>query len=262
MKFAGKIAAVFGASSEGGTGWTTAELLARDGAHVIVSARSLDGVRALADRIDGTALRCDVSVEDEIAAKARFIRERYGQLDMVIVSAGQPMASNVTDTSAEDLMRATAINYFGPFFAIKHMHPLLRANGAITIISSLSSTNPIEGQVIYGCAKAATNALVKYAAIELGPKGFRINAVVPGNIETPMVINMFADAPQVKETYIREIPSRRYATAVEIANAAIWLASPECFANGSLVHIDGGNHLTRQPYLSELPEGIMSKIKS
>jgi NAD(P)-dependent dehydrogenase (short-subunit alcohol dehydrogenase family) len=260
MKFAGKIATVFGASSEGGTGWAIAEVLAGHGAHVVVSARSMPGLERLAEKIGATAVRCDVSVEEDVAAKAAFIKERFGQLDMVIVSAGQPVASSVIDSPFDDLLRATAINYFGPFFAIKHMVPLLRPEGSVTVISSLASTNPIEGQVAYGAAKAATNALVQYAAIELGPKGFRVNAVVPGSIETPLLTEFLATAPEIRDTYIKEIPSRRYATALDIANAAVWMASPECFANGSLLHVDGGNYLTRQPYLSELPEGIMSKL--
>jgi NAD(P)-dependent dehydrogenase (short-subunit alcohol dehydrogenase family) len=251
---------VFGASSEGGTGWAIAEVLAGKGAHAIVSARSMPGLERLAERIGGTAVRCDVSVEADVAAKAAFVREKFGGLDMVIVSAGQPVASSVYDTPCEELMRATAINYFGPFFAVKHMAPLLRPEGSITVISSLASTNPIEGQVAYGAAKAATNALVRYAAMELGPRGHRINAVVPGSIETPLLAEFLATAPEIRATYIKEIPSRRYATALEIANAAVWMASPECFANGSLLHVDGGNHLTRQPYLSELPEGIMTKL--
>lgn len=261
MDFTGKVATVFGASSEGGTGWAIAELLAERGAHIVVSARSEPGIRSLAERIGGTAIRCDVSVESDVAAKAAFISEKFGTLDAVIVSAGQPVASSVLDTPYEDLLRATAINYFGPFYAIKHIAPLLKPDGSVTVVSSLASTNPIEGQVVYGCAKAATNALVRYSALELGPRGLRVNAVVPGSIETPMIQGMLENAPEVKRTYIKEIPSRRYATAREIASAAVWLASSECFANGSLLHVDGGNHLTRQPYLSELPPGIMSKIK-
>lgn len=261
MDLKGKVAAVFGASAEGGTGWTIAEHLADRGAHVIVSARSVPGIETLAKQIGGSAFRCDIAEEEQVAAKADFIRKRFGRIDMAIVSAGQPVASSVVSSPNEDLLRATRINYFGPFYAIKHMTPLLVERGAITIVSSLASTNPIEGQFAYGCAKAAVNALVQYAAIELGPKGFRVNAVVPGSIETPLIAGMFVDHPEIKDTYIKEIPSRRYATAADVANAAIWLSLPECFANGALLPLDGGNHLTRQPYLSELPAGIMNKIK-
>jgi NAD(P)-dependent dehydrogenase (short-subunit alcohol dehydrogenase family) len=80
-------------------------------------------------------------------------------------------------------------------------------------------------------------------------------------IVSPMVRDMFASAPGILEVYLEEIPLRRGASPQEIANAAIWLASSKCFANGARFHVDGGNHLTRQPLLAELPAGIMSKIK-
>jgi NAD(P)-dependent dehydrogenase (short-subunit alcohol dehydrogenase family) len=261
MRYSGTVALVFGASAEGGSGWTIAETLAREGAKVIVSARSIDGVRRLADRIGGFAMRCDVADEDQVSLVAKAAASRHGQIDMVINAAGQPFASTVLESSAADLLRATAINYFGPFFVIKHCAPLVREGGAISIITSLAGTNVVDGQIIYGCAKAATNMLVKYAALELGPRQIRVNAIVPGMIVSPMVRDMFADAPDVLEVYLKEIPLHRGASPQEIANAAIWLASKECFANGALFHVDGGNHLTRQPLLTELPAHIMSKIK-
>jgi NAD(P)-dependent dehydrogenase (short-subunit alcohol dehydrogenase family) len=261
MHYRGKAALVFGASAEGGSGWTIAETLAREGAKVIVSARSVDGVRRLAERIGGVAMRCDVSDEAEVVTVAQAAASRFGQIDMVINAAGQPFASAVLESSAEELMRATAINYYGPFFVIKHCAPLVREGGAITIITSLAGTNVVDGQIIYGCAKAAANMLVQYAALELGPRMVRVNAIVPGMIVSPMVRDMFASAPEILEVYLKEIPLRRGASPQEIADAAIWVSSHECFANGTLFHIDGGNHLTRQPLLAELPAGIMSKIK-
>jgi len=260
MRYEGLKAAVFGASAEGGTGWMVAERLAAEGAEVIVSARSLEGIEKLANKIGGVAKQCDVSKEDDVAALAAFAKEKFGDLDMVINSAGMPFASSVGGSSAEDLMAATQINYFGPFFVIKHMAPLVRAGGGITIITSLAGTNVVEGQVIYGCAKAAANMLVQYACLELGPKNVRVNAVAPGLIKSPLVKGMFDAAPAIMDVYLKEIPYGDGASPEEIANAAIWLASSDCVATGAVLHVTGGNHVTRQPLLKELPSDIMKEI--
>lgn len=104
----------------------------------------------------------------------------------------------------------------------------------------------------YGCAKAATDCLVRYAAIEYGRKGIKVNSILPGPIRSDMASGLW-EVEGMEAVYTREIPLRRIGETADYADAALWLAGPS-FVSGLNLPVSGGNHLTRMPYLNERPD--------
>lgn len=248
----GKVAVVLGASAEGGTGWAVAETLAKAGAKVVVGARQMEPLQRLADRIGGLAVQCDTAVESEVEALAKAAHEAYGPIDVAVNSAGFPVLATIDQVTQQQLEDGIGINYFGQVYFIKHMARVMRDGGSIIAISSISST-VLNGHFFpYACAKAATNCLVRYAAQEYGPRGIRVNAILPGPIRSAMAGPAFA-IPGVEEALAREVTLGRIGEASDFADACLWLAG-SAYITGESINLNGGMALNRFPYRDELPD--------
>ncbi|WP_256215188.1 SDR family NAD(P)-dependent oxidoreductase [Sphingobium sp. AP50] len=256
LNLKGKVAVVLGASAEGGTGWAIAETLARNGASVVVAARSLPPLERLAERIGGAAFRCDAGVEADIKALAAFALERYGRVDIAVNSAGLPVMGMISEMTQTLLDDATRVNFHGPTFFIKYMAEAIDSNGAIIFISSMSTTHPVMPHIAYAAAKSAADCIVRYAAIEYGPRNIRVNSILPGPINSDMAKEAFAD-PDFERAYAREIPVGRVGLPDDFANAVLWLAGPS-YVSGLNLQVNGGNQLTRMPRPDELAKGADS----
>lgn len=249
----GQVAVVLGASAQGGTGWEVAEMLAANGAKVVVGARSIEPLQRLADKIGGTAVRCDAGSEEDIKALAKAAIDTYGRLDIAVNSAGQPVMGMISDMTQEMLDSASRVNFFGPTFFIKYMAEAIGEDGSIIFISSMSTTHPVFPHIAYAAAKSAADCIVRYAAIEYGPRNIRVNSILPGAINSDMAKEAFAD-PAFERTYQREIPVGRVGLPADFANAVLWLAGP-AYVTGLNLQVNGGNQLTRFPRLDEMPGG-------
>lgn len=247
----GKVAVVLGASAEAGTGWAIAETLAAAGAKVVVGARSQGPLQKLADKIDGTAVVCDAGSEEQIQTLIQTAVDRYGRLDVAVNAAGLPVLGFIADCNMDDVDNALDINYVANVHFIKYAAQAMKQGGSIVIISSLSTTHPIFPNFAYACAKAATDCLVRYAAMEYGPRNIRINSVLPAGIVSDMSKDLFAN-PAVRKVFEDEVPLRRLGYPADFANAVLWLAGP-AFVTGLNLPVCGGNQLTRFPYINELP---------
>lgn len=249
----GKVAAVLGASAEGGTGWAVAETLARCGAKVVVGARSRSHLDRLAERIGGTAVTCDAGEEDQVEAMARTTLDTYGQLDIAVNSAGLPVMSMIENMGKHHLDQALRVNFYGNFYFMKHMAAAIGTNGSIIFISSMSSTHPISPHCAYASAKAASDCMIRFAGLEYGPRDIRFNSILAGAIDSDMAKEAFEN-PEYARVCEREIPVGRVAIPQDIANTVLFLAGP-AYATGLNLQISGGNQLTRYPTLDELPGG-------
>lgn len=256
VNLTGKVAVVLGASAEGGTGWAVAEALAANGAKVVVGARSLPALQRLADKIGGTAVRCDAGSEDDIKALAKAALDTYGRLDIAVNSAGQPVMGMISEMTQDLLDTASRVNFFGPTFFIKYMAEAIGENGSIVFISSISTTHMVFPHIAYAAAKAASDCIVRYAALEYGPRNIRVNSILPGAIKSDMAKEAFAD-PAFERAFEREIPLGRVGYPADFANAVLWLAGPS-YVTGLNLQVNGGNQLTRQPRLDEMPGGVES----
>ena len=256
--FAGKSAVVLGASARGNCGWEIAKQLADQGARVTVAARRMDGLQELADIIDGLAVRCDTSVEEDVEALAEAAVAAHGAIDVAITTAGVPFVGTI-DAIAPELMRAAFdINFYGPYHFIKHMTRKMNNGGALVVVTTTSTSMAIPGYGAYGAAKGAAAVLVKYAALEYAPRDIRVNIVQPGVIETPMTAVLRAN-PEAWDTVLKEIPLGRAVQASQVADACLWLSHPNAAITGETLTVDNGNHLLRQVQPHELPYDVMEE---
>jgi 3-oxoacyl-[acyl-carrier protein] reductase len=250
-----KIALVLGASAEKGTGWAIAERYAKEGAKVVVGARSLAPLQRLADKIEGLAVQCDVSKERDIINIANETVSKFGKIDIAVNSAGLPVMGSISSSAFADVEKAIRTNFYANYFFVKYVAENMNDNGSIIAITSVSGSNVIPPHFSYACAKAASDCLVKYAALEYGHRGIRVNSILPGPILSDMTGDFYSN-PQIQEIFAKEIPLGRIAVPEDIADAALWLAGP-AFATGLNLQVNGGNYLTRCPRPDELPSGAL-----
>jgi NAD(P)-dependent dehydrogenase (short-subunit alcohol dehydrogenase family) len=249
----GKVAIVLGASAKGGTGWAVAERYAAAGARVVVGARRLEPLNVLAERIGGLAVACDAGEEDQVAALADAAISAYGRLDVAVNSAGLPVFGRIADITPDLLLEAAKYNYFAQAYFFKHMGRVMSDGGSMIAISSISSVL-FNGHISpYACAKAAANCLVKYAAVEYGPRGIRVNAILPGPIRSEMARELLA-VPGMEEAFTREVSLGRIGEPADFADACLWLAG-SAYITGESLHINGGMQLNRFPRAEEFPGG-------
>jgi NAD(P)-dependent dehydrogenase (short-subunit alcohol dehydrogenase family) len=254
MRLENKVAVVLGASAEGGSGWAIAEALAAEGAKVVVASRSFAPLQKLAAKIGGIAVACDGGKEADIASLARATVEAYGPIDIAVNSAGLPMLGLIADAEAETLQQALDVNYLGHVYFVKYMAAAMRDGGSITLISSNSTLQPQMPHFAYACAKAAMDCLVRYAALEYGPRGIRVNSLQPGPIKSDMAKHLFA-LPGVEEIFSRNVPLRRIGLPQDYADTVVFLSGPT-YITGVNLPVSGGNHLTGMPRPDELPFGL------
>lgn len=248
----GKVAIVLGASAPGGSGWAIARRFADEGARLVVGARSEGPLQELARLTGGIAMRCDAAVEADVAALAAAAIETYGRLDIAVNAAGLPLGGTIAKCPIEDARVAMDVNYFGSVHFIRHCAEAMTEGGSIILFSSMAAAQPMEFVYAYGCAKAATDCLVRYAAIEYGPRGIKVNSIQPGPIRSDMASGLWA-VPGMEDVYAREVPLRRIGETDDFADAALWLAGPS-FVSGLNLPVSGGNQLTRMPTLAERPD--------
>ncbi|MEO0032118.1 MAG: hypothetical protein RIS94_1876 [Pseudomonadota bacterium] len=253
MKLKDKVAVVLGASAEGGTGWAVAEALAEAGAKVIVAARSKEGLDRLAARIGGTAIVCDAGKQADIKALADAAARQYGKIDIAVNSAALPVISMIADITPEQLHAGAEVNYFAHVWFVKYMAEIMNDGGSITLISSNSTTQPQPPHFAYACAKSATDCLVRYAALEYGPRGIRVNSLLPGPIKSALAAGLY-EIPGVEEIYARNVPLGRIGLPRDYADTVVFLSGPT-YITGVNLPVSGGNQLTGMPRLDEIPTG-------
>lgn len=221
----GKVVVVTGAAR--GQGAAEAEALTREGARVIAT-----------DVVTGSGCRhLDVSSEEDWAGLAAELRETYGQVHGLVNNAGITWRARLGEVRAEDMARVHAVNVTGPLLGIQYLAPLMPPGSSIVNVGS-SAAVTAHYPVAYTTSKWALRGLSKTAALELGPRGIRVNTIHPGYIETEMTASA---APAFREANIRETPLGRTGTVGEIAPLVVFLLSDDSsFISGAEIRVDGG----------------------
>lgn len=246
-RLAGRVAIVTGGAS--GIGLASARRFVAEGARVVVGDIDETSLAAVADELGDAVvtLRCDVTVEDDLARLADTAVERFGGLHIAFANAGTATVGTVTDLDIAEWSRVLDVNLTGPMLTIKHAARRMERGGSIVATASLNAVQAGNGMGAYCVSKAGVAMLVEVAAIELGPAGIRVNAVGPGLVATTLTQGAFA-VPGVVEEYEENTPLARHAQPEEIANLVTFLASDEAgFISGSLYLADGGAHTKRYP---------------
>jgi NAD(P)-dependent dehydrogenase (short-subunit alcohol dehydrogenase family) len=255
IELKGRNAVILGASAEGGTGFAIARALAAAGASVTIAARSADKLKSLAATIGARWIACDAGDIAQIAAMAEFAAGDKG-IDIAVNAAALPVIGSIADLDFDEVEQATRVNYYGMLHFLRECTARMNDSGSVLLISSYSAVQPVHPHFAYACAKAATDCLVRYAALEYGPRGIRVNSIQPGPIKTDLTKDLFA-IPGVEDAFAREIPLGRVGLPDDYANAALWLTSG-AFVTGMNLPVNGGNQLTRMPRADELAMGEAS----
>jgi NAD(P)-dependent dehydrogenase (short-subunit alcohol dehydrogenase family) len=248
----GQVAIVTGASR--GIGRAIALGLAAAGADIVVGYVA-DRVGAESAVAEITALgrraepyQVDVSRSSEVDALVDFAEADFGQISIVVNNAGMETFGLLSDLDDDDWDRVLATNLSGPFYCIRRASRSLADGGSIVNISSIHSTVPRRGAAHYCAAKAGLDMLTKTAALELAARGIRVNAIAPGAILTDMNREIIEHAIG-QETWKSWIPLQRVGDAAEIAQIAVFLASPAAsYITGEVITADGGYGLNLVRY--------------
>ncbi len=238
-----RVAVVIGGAS--GIGWATARALAADGCRVTVTDRNTDGARDRAAELGDPHTAASVDVTDEGSVQRLF--DQIGPLDVVVNCAGFSTFGLITDMPVADFRAVVDVCLNGAFIVAKYAGQQLREGGALVSISSLNARQPAAGMSAYCAAKAGLSMLTQVAALELGPRGIRVNAVAPGFVHTPLTAPA-ASVPGVVEDYVKNTALGRAGTPEDIAHAVLYLCSPtSSWLTGEVLDLNGGAHLKRYP---------------
>ena len=242
----GKIAFVSGASR--GIGEAIAHLLARQGAHVIVSSRKLEGCQPVADAIiaaggKAMAMACHIGEMEQIHQAFARIREDFGRLDILVNNAAtNPQFCHVLDTDLSAFQKTVDVNIRGYFLMSVEAGKLMREHGGGSIINvaSINGVSPGAFQGVYSMTKAAVINMTKVFAKECAPFGIRCNALLPGLTDTKFASALVKNDAILKGV-LQQIPLNRVANPEEMAGAVLYLASDaSTYTTGVSLNVDGG----------------------
>ncbi len=251
-RLSNKVAIVTGASS--GIGRVTARLFAGEGAKVVVGARRQAELDSLVAEIraaggDAVAVAGDVRSEDYHKALVAAAVERYGKLDIAFNNAGTiGEAGPSTDVSETGFADTLAINLTASFLAAKHQIAEMARHGSGSVIFTSTFVGysfSFPGVAAYAASKSGLIGLSQALAAEYGPQNIRVNAVLPGAVDTDMYREM-NDTPD-KQAFITNLHAlKRVATPEELARSVLYLASDDAsFVTGTALLVDGGISITR-----------------
>lgn len=255
----GKVAVVTGGGSSTdpidvdypGTGFAVAVDFARHGGRVVVLDRDQDAADRTVGYItaeggEARGIRCDVTDEADVRAGIGETVDAYGRVDCVVNNAGVGASGPVLKTTDRDWDHVLRLNVRSVVYTLRYAEPHMRSGSSVVNISSTAASRPHRNRGAYPTSKGAVNALTASLAVDLGPKGIRVNAVAPGSIWTPMGRNVLVgsgdDPAVVRERRAAETTLlQQVGTAWDVAAAAIFLCSPASrWITGQVLTIDGG----------------------
>lgn len=240
----GRVAVITGGAS--GIGLATARRFADEGATVVIG--DLDPVsgQAAASAVDGLFVRTDVTDADDVAAMFSAAKDSYGSIDIAFNNAGisPPDDDSILDTGIDAWHRVQEVNLTSVFLCCKEVLPYMldQAKGSIINTASFVATMAAAtSQISYTASKGGVLAMTRELGVQFARSGVRVNALSPGPVNTPLLIELFAKDPERAARRLVHIPFGRFGEPEEIAAAAAFLASDDSsFITASNFLVDGG----------------------
>jgi 3-oxoacyl-[acyl-carrier protein] reductase len=252
----GSIAFITGAAS--GIGRASARALAAAGARLVLADRDGDGARSLAREIGAQAIALELDVADRAAIDRAFdaAESQLGVPDILINSAGTGACTAFWESDPDQFEHVLRVNLIGTFLAARRFtRRLIELDrpGAIVNLASTNAYIPATGLSAYCASKGGVLMFTRVAALELGAKRIRVNAIAPGSTLTGMTTMAFT-RPRMEQGFLRHTPMGRFGQPEDIAQAVLYLASPlSAWVTGHLLVVDGGQSLRGLPlYLENL----------
>lgn len=251
----GKAAIVLGAAGRDNMGQHIAARFARDGAKVVVAGRHMDELKRFAAEIGGAACACDITRRSDIEALAAFTRRHYGHIDIAVNATGWGLLKPFLETTEDELVAMMDLQFKGPFQFLQVMAGAMDRGGSLIQISSATATIMLNDHAAYMGTKAGIDHVVRCVANEFGNRGIRANSISPGLTDTPMTAAAKA-TPGLFDAFVACYPLGRVGTSDDIAAAAAWLCSDECFITGQNLQVNGGLTLRRNPTREEIAASV------
>ncbi|HSU65900.1 MAG TPA: SDR family NAD(P)-dependent oxidoreductase [Tepidisphaeraceae bacterium] len=244
IDLSGKVALVTGSSRGIGAGILRA--LAECGAKCIVNyvadpdGKNLKDGQSVADGIGGASImECDIGDDTQVAATMQRVKIEFGGLDILINNAGILRDRSLAKMTHAEWDSVIRVNLTGTFNCLHHATPILRKEGRVVNLSSVSGTLGFFGQANYSASKAGIIALTKTAARELAKQQITVNAIAPGFIDTDMTRGTMPD--DVVRKFMEQVPVGRIGRVEDIVNAALFFCSPQSsYVTGQVLHVNGG----------------------
>ncbi|MGV9680358.1 SDR family oxidoreductase [Nocardia sp. NPDC003482] len=240
-RLAGKHALITGGT--GGIGFETARQFLAEGATVAITGRSQDKLDRAARQLDGVLpIRSDACDIPGQAALAERLAGRWPKLDILMCNAADVTHLPIEEWTEQAFDTLVATNLKSPFFLIKALLPLFSRQSSVIVVGSVSAFVGHENAAVYGAAKAGLLSLSRGLTYELKDRGIRINGLSPGPTRTDTFTPLGAERRDaIYDELERVVPLHRIGTTVEMAKAAVYLASDEsAYTAGTVLRVDGG----------------------
>jgi NAD(P)-dependent dehydrogenase (short-subunit alcohol dehydrogenase family) len=244
VRLADRVAVVTGGGS--GIGLATVRRFAAEGARVVVVDLNAEAGEAAAKEVGGEFVACDVSDEAQVRALFDGVAERHGRVDVAFNNAGisPPDDDSILDTGLDAWERVNRVNLTSVYLCCKYAIPHMRRQGKGSIINTASFValmGAATSQIAYTASKGGVLALSRELGVQFAREGIRVNALCPGPVATPLLMELFAKDPERAARRLVHVPMGRFAEPTEIAAAVAFLASDDSsFVTASSFVVDGG----------------------
>ncbi|WP_319798861.1 SDR family NAD(P)-dependent oxidoreductase [Nitrobacter sp.] len=243
MRLRGKRAIITGGTS--GIGLATAKLFAQEGARVVISGRNRDNLDKAVTEI-GSAATGIIADLGDLETPARLVDEAHAAmvgLDIIVANAAECVVTPLGATQAEVFERTMRTNVTSVFLLVQHAVPLMSDRGSIVLVGSINDVLGGPGWSAYAASKGGIRSMTRCMASELSPRGIRVNTLTPGGTRTQMWSTLAKpeEYGELERLLVRAVPLRRVGEAIEVARAALFLASDDASnIQAAEIVVDGG----------------------